>query len=218
MEAIDMEARQLIWVIIMITSLSGISYAKLGWADGLAGQIAYSKKDYRSALIEFGSSAKQGDEIAQCGLGRMYLEGKGVPQNYQVAADWFEKANAQGNALAQYYLAKMYLDGLGVKKDLERSALLMELSANHGCLFAMYSMGMMYQQGLGVPISVKDAHKWFNVAASSAEVGNTSEWVLNARKERKKLESSMTPEQIEQAQKLASDWNAWRMKIESTKD
>ena len=34
----------------------------------------------------------QGHAGAQCGLGEIYAEGKGVPQDKRIAKDWFRKA------------------------------------------------------------------------------------------------------------------------------
>lgn len=48
----------------------------------------------------------------------MYAEGKGVEQNYLIAADWYRRAAAQGNTDAQHNLGILYRDGLGFKKDL----------------------------------------------------------------------------------------------------
>ena len=61
--------------------------------------------------------AKKGDALAQNNLGMMYVEGKGVPQDYAVAKEWFAKSANQGNALAQYYLGMMYYNSKGVTQN-----------------------------------------------------------------------------------------------------
>lgn len=45
-----------------------------------------------------------GDADAQYNLGKMYLEGNGVPQDDSEAAKWFRKAAEQGNSKAQKVL------------------------------------------------------------------------------------------------------------------
>ena len=45
--------------------------------------------------------AERGDAEAQNILGMMYVEGRGVPQDYAEAAKWYRKAAQQGHAEAQ---------------------------------------------------------------------------------------------------------------------
>ena len=42
--------------------------------------------------------------MAQCNLGIMYDQGRGVKQDYVQAFKWFSKAAQQGHANAQYNL------------------------------------------------------------------------------------------------------------------
>ena len=46
-----------------------------------AGSEAYRAGDYATALAEWRPLAEQGDADAQYNLGRMYSQGKGVPQD-----------------------------------------------------------------------------------------------------------------------------------------
>ena len=65
--------------------------------------------------------AEQGDALAQFGLGLMYRDGKGVPQDTQEAVKWYRKAAEQGNAQAQFNLGLMYSNGQGVPQDFIRA-------------------------------------------------------------------------------------------------
>ncbi len=56
-------------------------------------------------------AAEQGDVILQKLLGKMYLSGKGVPEDHKQAAHWFTKATEQGSVEAQKRLDKMYGGG-----------------------------------------------------------------------------------------------------------
>lgn len=49
-------------------------------------------------------AAEQGNAVAQFGLGFIYANGKGVPQNYTQAVYWYQKAAEQGLASAQVNL------------------------------------------------------------------------------------------------------------------
>jgi len=75
---------------------------------------ALSRGDYATAVEWFQKAAEQGYALAQILLGRMYINGEGVTQNYQEAVKWFQKAAVQGNADAQVYLGIMYGTGKGV--------------------------------------------------------------------------------------------------------
>ncbi len=47
----------------------------------------------------------------------MYQYGRGVPQNYGLAAYWYRRSAEQGNAVAQHLLGLMYDKGFGLAAD-----------------------------------------------------------------------------------------------------
>src|SRR3989442_15463719 len=59
-------------------------------------------------LVELKKQADSGDAHAQFNLGWLYHDGRGVPQDYAQARQWYEKAAAQGNAPAQSNLGWLY--------------------------------------------------------------------------------------------------------------
>src|ERR1035437_9387422 len=61
--------------------------------------------------------AVHGKAAAQCSLGVMYEDGKGMPQDYAQAALWYRKAAEQGDARAQVELGILYRAGYGVPQD-----------------------------------------------------------------------------------------------------
>lgn len=61
--------------------------------------------------------ALRGDPRAQAWLGYLYSQGRGVPQNHQLAAYWYRCAAIQGNAFGQFLVGLMYDKGLGVPQD-----------------------------------------------------------------------------------------------------
>src|SRR6516225_6603750 len=81
------------------------------------GRAYDSKKDFRSALVQYRKAAAQGYADAQFALGSMYDKGRGVPQNYGEASKWCRKPAEQGYAHSQFNLALMYSTGLGVRQD-----------------------------------------------------------------------------------------------------
>lgn len=61
--------------------------------------------------------AERGHAGAQFNLGVIYECGKGVPQDFAEAAQWYRKAAEQGHAGAQFNLGVMYANGKGVPQD-----------------------------------------------------------------------------------------------------
>ena len=58
---------------------------------------------------------------SQFNLATLYLEGKGVNQDYHKAFEWYQRAAAQKDAGALFNLAKMYGLGMGVDKDMNKA-------------------------------------------------------------------------------------------------
>jgi TPR repeat protein len=61
-------------------------------------QAADQKGDYATELQILRPLAEQGNALAQLGLGVMYANGQGVPQDYGQAVVWYRKAADQGDA------------------------------------------------------------------------------------------------------------------------
>jgi TPR repeat protein len=97
------------------------------------------------------TQAAQGDVKAQVNLGRLYLDGHDVPQDYVQARQWWEKAAAQGDAVAQASLGMMYVYGQGVPEDYAMARQWYEKAAAQGNEWAQNDLGAMYDNGHGVP-------------------------------------------------------------------
>ena len=69
---------------------------------------------------------------AQYNLGFMYEQGRGVPQDYNQAVDWYRKAAEQNEAAAQYSLGLMYDQGTGVPRNLSEANRWYNLAAKNG--------------------------------------------------------------------------------------
>jgi uncharacterized protein len=103
--------------LVILLELSIVCLAAPAWADLNAGWDAYRSGDYATALREWRPLAERGDVRAQAMLGGLYHDGKGVPQDYAHARQWFLKAAVQEFADAERYLGDFYLHGLGVEYD-----------------------------------------------------------------------------------------------------
>jgi len=79
-------------------------------ADDDAGEVAYKKKDYATAIKEWELLASKGNTSAQYSLGFMYREGLGVQKNNAEAIKWYSMVAAKGIAVAEFNVGYLYLD------------------------------------------------------------------------------------------------------------
>ena len=155
-------------------------------------------QDARRAVQYFQKAALQGHAVAQFELAECYDKGNGVAQDYRQAATWYEKSAEQGYARAQTSIAFMVETGQGIAIDAKRAAYWYTQAAAQNDPIAQYNLGAMVESGRGIKQDHIEAHKWFNIA----EVNGNRE----AMAARRLVESLMTSDQIDDAQKRASDW------------
>ena len=92
-------------------------------------ESAYNNGDYKTALRELRLLSEQGLAEAQWGLGHLYENGQGVPQDYAEAVRWYRLAAEQGDASAQYNLGVLYHIGQGVPQNLQLAYMWFSLAA-----------------------------------------------------------------------------------------
>jgi uncharacterized protein len=78
-------------------------------------------------------------------------------------------------------------------------------ATDQGYAPAQLSLGYLYAEGLGVPQNYVQAYKWYSLAVAGLPVSNTENREY-AIKYRDHLAAKMTPDQVAEAQKLASAW------------
>ncbi|QPJ66097.1 MAG: sel1 repeat family protein [Candidatus Nitrohelix vancouverensis] len=150
-------------------------------------------------IEEIKRSAEQGNAEAQFLLGSEYLDGVKLTLNYQEALKWYRLSAEQGDMTAQSALGLMYRNGLGTEQDDVKSFTWYRRAARQGNATSQYNLGMIYGSGKGVLQSYILSHQWFNIAAANGHE--------DGRLMRDKLAELMTPEQIQEAQRLAKEWS-----------
>jgi SEL1 protein len=94
-------------------------------------------------------------------IGRMFLRGEGMEQNFEKAATWFQRGIANGDSLCQHHMALMYRDGLGVPKDSVRAAMYFKAAAEQDLPASQSSLGALFlDQG-----DVETAGRYFELSA-----------------------------------------------------
>lgn len=180
----------LLWVLLL---LAGVT-----WASFQAGEDAYLREDYETALSEWRPLAEQGHAEAQNMLGYMYRFGEGVPQDFEQARQWYRRAADQGNATAQNNLGAMYRQGLGLPQDYQEAFRWFLRAAEQGNGGAQNHVGLMYYKGEGVEKDLIQAYMWAYLAAQQGV--DPSIQAVDF------LAQEMTPSQIEEAMDLAKKW------------
>ncbi len=111
---------------------------------------------------------------------------------------WYRLAAEQGISHTQTNLGLMHSIGQGVPQDSTEAAKWYRLAADQGDSEAQYELGAMYEKGRGIPQNYTLAHMWFNLASSAGlETGSRN---------RDRIASKISPDQIAQAQRLAVEW------------
>lgn len=117
-------------------------------------------------------------------------------------AEWARDDAEQGEEWGQFRLGLAYGYGRGVPQDYAEAAMWFHKAADAGIVAAQVHLAIAYDKGQGVPQDYLQAHRWFNLAASSAK-GDLQKYASDARED---LARKMTSKQIEEAQRLASEW------------
>jgi uncharacterized protein len=180
-------------LVIFLLFLAGVT-----WANFQAGEDAYLREDYETALSEWRPLAEQGHAEAQNMLGYMYRFGEGLPQDFEQARQWYRRAADRGNATAQNNLGAMYRQGLGVPQDYQEAFRWFLRAAEQGNGGAQNHLGLMYYKGEGVEKDLVQAYKWAYLAARQGV--DPSIQALDF------LAQEMTPSQIDEATDLAKKW------------
>lgn len=128
----------------------GEHYLKMKSTD----QEEQQKIDQKAAYW-FEWQAFRGHRNAQYILAKMFLEGKGVDQNDQLAVFWFHKAAKQGHLEAQNILGEIYREGKGVSqndqpKNDRQAVHWFQKAAKQGHRDAQTNLEMMYDNERGV--------------------------------------------------------------------
>ncbi len=84
------------------------------------------------------------------------------------------------------------------KADYRAAERLLMPLAEQGNVDAMYSIAMMYHKGQGLSEDKVKAHLWYDLASRNGD--------KDAASDRDALERDMTPDQVAEAKKMATEW------------
>jgi len=128
----------------------------------------------------------------------MYLQGKGVSQDYAEAAKWSRKAAEQGHAAAQVSLGSMYIQGTGVPRDYAEAEKWFRKAAEQGDHMAQSMLGSITKDSI-------EAYMWLTLSVAGS-TDNQSPFFQQAAEVRASIAKKMNPQQIAEAQRRAKEW------------
>ncbi|RJT92754.1 sel1 repeat family protein [Arthrobacter frigidicola] len=158
-------------------------------------------------VSDWEKKARAGDAMAQNLMGLAYKCGMGVKQNHAASIQWFRRAAEQGEADAQFNLGRlygsevdgMYKNGRAAPANDAEAFKWYRLAAEQGHTQAQVRLAQLFAKGLTdiAPDQVQ-AYQWMSLAAASGEP--------TAAKVVADYAAQMKPEQLQQAQLLAEEW------------
>ena len=112
----------------------------------------------------------------------------------------------QGDAWAQYDLGQIFADGRGVPQDYGEALWWWRLAAEQGLTMAMTDIGLMYSLGRGVLQDDIQAYMWWDLAVLRFPMATGEREA--AVTGRDSVAQRLSPAQVAEAQRLASEWDA----------
>jgi len=177
-------------------------------------QIGTEIKLYKIAASE------ENNPLAKVMLALSYMGGKDNPRNVPEAVRLIKSAAEQDFGFAQHLLGHFYLDGTSVAQNYSEALRWYKLAASKGCDESWRSLSNLYAEGKGTPQDYIKAHMWVNIKAAGVYDGENyrskPEPILYSLKSdaeaRDWLAKKMTPQQLNQAQQLATKCQAQNFK------
>ena len=162
------------------------------------------KQDDASQAVEwYRKAAQQGDREAQRILGYMFQDGLGIPIDTNQAIHWYQKAAEQGDPWAQYWLGTMLETG-ETSSTIDQAIHWYQKAAEQGIEEAQYALGTLYINGYRVRQDNVQAHMWFCLASTGLNHENQEAAKLFVRS----LELIMSPSELAESQRLATEWKS----------
>ena len=202
----------------------------------LADSFFYGKgtvQDYEQAKEHYEFALKyQEEEHALWMLGKIYLHGYGITQDYSKALGYFLRADAINESNSRFELGHLYEYGKGVEKNIDKALEYYRLSAKEGDADAQYKIDLLtgtisesqrnsnfeialdYTYGYTKIVDYQEAIKYYQMAADEGSI--VSEYNIGFL-----LESAMSTKQHKKANqyfiKSAEAGNVYAQTVMATK-
>lgn len=162
-----------------------------------------SMQDPKAAMTWFRKAADKGYPPAQVGIGDLYTNGLGVPEDHYRATEWYElAARLSRYPEAHFKLGEAYFRGIGVPQDYGAAVPYYRTAAAGGHPVARYILGSMYEAGWGVDRDLIKAWLLYKRAMPDAARIIKHEETYDVAGATTRIERDMNRSQREAAEKL----------------
>lgn len=182
----------------------------VGCVSSTPGDAAHRGGHFEQAADLYRYGAERGDKTAALKLGLMLTENEINNKGYGDAIKWFIKACELGSVEGCYNTGNIYAypENIDADKDYKKAHKYYIMAAEKGFMQSQYNLGTLYsEQHFNNDI---EGLKWMLIAKKSAYTCSDMplcKWIIkDTSKQRTKLISRMSKEQIANAQKQADTW------------
>lgn len=192
----------------LLKSGAGATYAQIlppqVFVDAPNPAQAIKKGELAQAARQAQALAAAGDAEGQFMLALFFWHGVSLPQSFQDALNWITLAAVSGHKRApdaRLTMLKSVEPSLS-QRSMEWTRVNLTQRAEAGDNEALFRLAVSYSVRFGFESAI-DAYFWYNLSASSGNVG--------ARKLRNDLIAKLKPADVIKAQERAKDWfDKWR--------
>ncbi len=153
-------------------------------------------RDHVEAAKWYKRSAAKGFAPAQYRLGTLYERGLGLAADRGRAMAWYKSAAEKGHLKAMHNFA--VLKASENSPDFEMAAHWFGKAANSGLVDSQYNLAILYEIGRGVERDLKEAYKWFALAARAGD--------REAARRRDRVRWMLTAAELEAAETMIRSW------------
>ena len=100
-----------------------------------------------NAVAQFGMGLRNDSELSYEEYWMLELTDISSSENFEKAAEWYQKAAENGLDAAQWRLGELYARGLGVEQNINKAIELRSKAAEQGNVMFQFMMGIMYATG-----------------------------------------------------------------------
>ncbi len=159
-------------IFFLITMIVASQLPSLSLANKLEdGLDAMDKGDTKKGIDILYKEFQKGNSTAGFYLGRISELGLGIPVNLPQAIQFYKKAGDEGNSKALNRMGIMHYDGGGVLQDYVKGHELICKAANLKDVEGQFNCAASFLEGKGVKRNIKQAEKYFLMAAKQEYVG-----------------------------------------------
>ncbi len=110
-------------------------------------QWCETNADRGNAIAQFGMGLRNDSELSYEEYWMLESTNVNSSENFEKAAEWYQKAAGNGLDAAQWRLGELYARGIGVEQNINKAIELRTKAAEQGNIMFQFMMGIMYATG-----------------------------------------------------------------------